>query len=100
MSCLKSGIVAFLLLATIGSTACGGGSGASKVSTPPPAYTIGGTISGLSGSGMVLQNNNASNLAVNADGNFAFRTSVASGSSYSVTVSYATLEPLPELRRY
>jgi len=49
------------------------------------AYTVGGTVSGLTGS-VVLQNNLGDNLTVTIDGNFTFATPVASGSPYSVTV--------------
>jgi|HubBroStandDraft_1064217.scaffolds.fasta_scaffold09513_5 hypothetical protein len=49
-------------------------------------YTIGGTVSGLSGSGLVLQDNAGDNLPVTANGSFTFKTSVASGGSYNVTV--------------
>jgi hypothetical protein len=68
-------------------SACGGGS--SGGSTPPPApttYTIGGTVSGLTGSGLVLQNNGADNLAVTANGSFTFTTAITSGGAYAVTV--------------
>jgi alpha-tubulin suppressor-like RCC1 family protein len=54
--------------------------------TTTVTFTVGGTISGLSGSGMVLQNNSGDNLAVSADGSFTFATPIASGSTYSVTV--------------
>jgi hypothetical protein len=49
-------------------------------------FTIGGTVSGLSGTGLVLQNNGGNDLAIAADGAFAFTTPIASGSSYAVTV--------------
>jgi hypothetical protein len=49
------------------------------------AYTVGGTLSGLSGS-VVLQNNAADNLGASASGAFTFATPVATGSAYSVTV--------------
>ncbi len=55
------------------------------VSCSNNSYTIGGTVSGLSGP-MVLQDNNSNNLIVSANGNFVFATPVASGSNYSVTV--------------
>jgi uncharacterized membrane protein YdfJ with MMPL/SSD domain len=48
-------------------------------------YTVGGTISGLSGT-VVLQNNAGDNLTVSANGRFTFATPVASGSDYNVTV--------------
>jgi len=56
-------------------------------SSPPPAtYTVAGTVSGLSGSGLVLQDNGGDNLAVNANGPFTFATPLAAGSSFLVTV--------------
>ena len=50
------------------------------------AYKVGGTVSGLVGTGLVLQNNAGDNLALNADGSFAFAAKVASGAAYAVTV--------------
>lgn len=49
-------------------------------------YTIGGTVSGLAGSGLVLQQNGGDNLAVGADGTFTFATPIDDGANYSVTV--------------
>lgn len=49
-------------------------------------YTIGGTVSGLSGTGLVLQDNGGNNLPVGVNGNFSFTAAVASGAGYSVTV--------------
>ena len=48
--------------------------------------TIGGMVSGLSGSGLILQDNLANNLPISANGPFTFSTPIASGSGYSVTV--------------
>ena len=45
----------------------------------PITYTIGGVVSGLTGSGLVLQDNGGNNLSVTANGNFTFTTAVASG---------------------
>jgi 6-phosphogluconolactonase (cycloisomerase 2 family) len=56
------------------------------VSPPPPMFSVGGTVSGLVGSGLVLQNNGADNLTGSADGSFTFSTAIASGSAYGVTV--------------
>jgi hypothetical protein len=50
-----------------------------------PARTIGGAVSGLSGT-VVLQNSGADNLSVAASGSFTFATSIASGTAYAVTV--------------
>ena len=51
-----------------------------------PSYTVGGTVSGLAGSGLVLQNNAGDNLSISANGTFTFATPVASGAAYAVTV--------------
>lgn len=51
-----------------------------------PARTIGGAVSGLTGAGLVLQNNGGNNLAIAANGNFSFTTPIASGTNYSVSV--------------
>lgn len=49
-------------------------------------YAIRGTVTGLAGSGLTLQNNLADNIAVVSDGPFSFATAIASGTDYSVTV--------------
>jgi len=58
----------------------------SAVPVPAVTFTVGGTVSGLTGTGLVLQNNGVNNLAVGADGAFAFSTPVGSGTAYVVTV--------------
>ena len=57
-------------------------------------YTIGGSVSGLAGAGLVLQNNSGDNLAVSGNGSFTFATPVASGANYSVTVLAQPTAPL------
>jgi 6-phosphogluconolactonase (cycloisomerase 2 family) len=49
-------------------------------------YTVGGTVSGLVGTGLVLQNNAANDLTITANGVFTFSTPVASGAAYAVTI--------------
>jgi hypothetical protein len=56
------------------------------VTTPVPTYTVGGTVSGLAGSGLVLQNNSGDDLSVTSDGGFTFATALADGTPYAVTV--------------
>jgi hypothetical protein len=53
---------------------------------PVPPVTIGGTVTGLEGSGLVLQNNGADDEPIAADGEFTFDTLLTPGTSYSVTV--------------
>src|SRR6185437_3952234 len=49
------------------------------------SFTVGGTVSGLSGT-VVLQDNGGDDLSVPANGSFTFATSLASGAAYAVTV--------------
>jgi len=49
------------------------------------ASTVGGTVSGLTGAGLVLQNG-GDNLAISSDGPFTFPTAMASGANYNVAV--------------
>lgn len=55
------------------------------VTPPPPAFTVGGTMTGLNGT-LVLQNNGGADLAVTANGAFTFTGTVVNGGSYAVTV--------------
>ena len=64
------GSVTFLALFMVGCGGGGGGEGggASSPPPPPPIYTVGGTVTGLAGSGLVLRDNGGDDLAVAADG--------------------------------
>jgi hypothetical protein len=53
---------------------------------PVSQYTIGGAVSGLAGSGLVLQNNGGDNLSIGLDGQFTFATALDDGSDFLVTV--------------
>ena len=59
-----------------------GGTGAPP---PPPSFSIGGSVSGLSGT-VVLQDNGGDDLSVSANGAFTFATPLVSGVAYTVTV--------------
>ena len=61
-----------------GGTATGGGGGGTT-------HTVGGTVSGLSGTA-VLQDNAGDDLSVTANGSFTFATALATGAAYTVTV--------------
>ena len=50
-------------------------------------YTVGGQVSGLNGTGLILRNNGADDLSVSANGGFSFATPLASAAAYSVTVA-------------
>jgi hypothetical protein len=49
------------------------------------ARTVGGTVSGLTGT-VVLRNNGANDLSLTANGGFTFGNTVANGAAYNVTV--------------
>ncbi len=86
MRCLKCVTPVLVVALSVVLTACSGGTGSTKILTPPPTYTIGGTISGLSGTGLVLQDNGGNSLPVSANGNFTFGSAVPAGTGYIVTV--------------
>lgn len=79
--------------ATGGPCAVSGGSGAVGVGNvtsvvvncAPGTYTIGGTVSGLTGT-VVLQDNGGNDLSLNSSGSFAFSQTIATGGPYAVTV--------------
>jgi 6-phosphogluconolactonase (cycloisomerase 2 family) len=69
-----------LALAILILTACGGGGGS------PAPVTVGGTVSGLDGSGLVLEDNGSTHLTVSRNGSFTFATTIPAGRAYSVSV--------------
>jgi hypothetical protein len=56
-------------------------------------FTVGGTVSGLTGTGLLLRNNGGDDLTRNANGAFTFATPVASGATYAVTVATQPTNP-------
>jgi alpha-tubulin suppressor-like RCC1 family protein len=60
----------------VGGTSGGGGK----------TRSVGGTVTGLQGTGLVLQNNGGNDLPISTDGSFTFHEAFADGSSYAVTV--------------
>jgi hypothetical protein len=79
--------ISALLLLT---AACGGGGGGGNSDIDGPdgdTFTLSGTVSGLTGSGLVLQNNGSDDLSVGADGSFSFSTGLSDESVYAVTVA-------------
>jgi hypothetical protein len=66
--------------------ACSGGGSSNSTPTAPITYTIGGTVSGLSAPGLILQNNAGNDLAVSANGSFTFSKVLPTGAAYAVSV--------------
>jgi ABC-type molybdate transport system substrate-binding protein len=60
--------------------------------------SIGGTVYGLSGSGLVLQDNGGDNLSVNADGSFTFISKIEYGNPYAVSVATQPSNPTQACR--
>src|ERR1700758_3768634 len=81
--CGRLGLAIALLL-----TGCGGGSsyGGSSYGGPPATYRIGGTIMGLTATGLVLANGTDTVSPAAGATSFTFATALTSGSSYAVTV--------------
>lgn len=76
--------ISLVLIAGLALSACGGhGHG---TASGAPGYVVGGTVTGLSGNGLVLQLNGTTNLAVNAGASSYSLSPLASGATYSVTV--------------
>ncbi len=76
-----------LFIAAIG-VGCGGGGGGGTPAPPAPtSFTVGGTITGLSNTGLVLQNNNGDDLNISAaNSTFTFATSLSTNSAYTVSI--------------
>jgi sugar lactone lactonase YvrE len=69
--------------------ACGGGGGGS----PGPA-SVGGLVSGLSGSGLVLADNGSDHLTIKGNGSFVFTVRLPAGSAYSVSIYAQPTNPI------
>ena len=79
---MKSSTLILIIAVSIFLTSCG-----SSVPSPSPTFSVGGTISGLTGTGLVLQNNSGNNLTVSAGAtSFVFTAAIVSGGAYNVTV--------------
>lgn len=57
-------------------------------------FSIGGFVSGLSGNGLVLQNNGGDDLPIHGNGEFTFGTALPDGGSYLVTVKVQPSDPV------
>jgi len=58
------------------------------------AFTLGGSVSGLAGTGLVLQNSGGANRPIAGNGDYAFPTAIPSGNAYDVTVLTQPSSPL------
>ena len=67
-------------------TGCNGQGSSPVHSEPAVSYTVGGSVSGLSGGQLVLEDNGGDNLAVSANGSFTFSKPIKAGNPYVVTI--------------
>lgn len=49
-------------------------------------FTVGGSVTGLAGSGLILRSNGGDELVVSDNGSFVFGTALVDGSDYNVTI--------------
>jgi hypothetical protein len=80
------GTVVVATLASLGCNDPAADALSSALKPPTAKYSVGGSVNGLSGSGLVLEDNGGDDLAVAANGTFTFPTALAVDASYSVTV--------------
>jgi Galactose oxidase, central domain len=85
--------IATILMVVSGCSGVVGGNSGGSSSTPGGPFSISVIVSGLSGSGLVLQDNGKDNLTVNANGTFTFATPITSGGLYAVTVQMQPSNP-------
>lgn len=81
-----------LLAVLLALSACGGGGGGSASSPAPKTYSVGVTVTGLQGTGLVLHNG-SDTVTVGSTGSATFTTALATGAAYSVTVATQPSSP-------
>src|SRR5258708_36931914 len=98
-STFKSVVSVSLILTSCVLSACSGpvgsssspGSGSGSGSGP---FTIGGTVTGLTGTGLILQDNAGDNLTITGNTTFTFKTAIANGQPYNVAVFASPTGPV------
>ena len=71
----------------------GGGGDGGNGTDGAGKFTVGGMVTGLTGAGLVLQDNGADDLSVSDAGAFTFATGLANGAAYAVTVKTQPTSP-------
>ena len=66
---------------------------ACDASLGPSRYTVGGSVTGLAGSGLVLQLNSGDDLSISSSGSFVFSSGLDNGAAYSVTIKTQPANP-------
>jgi len=90
---IKFTFLVSLLISSVLLSACSGPAGTTTGGGGGGPYTIGGTVTGLTGTGLVLQDNGGDNLSITGNTAFTFKTSIAKGLPYNVAVSTPPSNP-------
>jgi len=69
-----------------GSGAASGNVGAVVVTCSSGTLSLGGSVSGLAGTGLVLANTDGDTISISGNGNFQFAVLLVSGTTYDVTI--------------
>ena len=64
-----------------------------EIACATQSFALGGTVTGLTGTGLVLRNNGADDLSIAANGPFRFANPVRSGATYTVSVATQPTQP-------
>lgn len=64
------------------------------VSYGEPAYSVGGTVTGLLGSGLAITLNGSATLPIDDNGSFVFNTALPGGAQYTVGVASQPTQPV------
>jgi hypothetical protein len=103
MNTIKTFSIAQLLLCALALSACGGGGseeppddsgdpgpgpgpGSGSGDDPVLTYSIGGSVTGMTGSGLRISNNATDELTLDASGNFVFADELEGGEDYDVQI--------------
>jgi len=88
-------LIAFIIMLS----GCGESEEPSPPPPPPPpvtSFTVGGSVSGLESSGLILQLNGANDLTIGENGRFNFPNKLSKGSTYSVTAKTVPSVPVKQ----
>jgi hypothetical protein len=80
-------LAGFLLAAGLSACQSNGTGVPDMARAAAPTYRLGGTASGVDGTGLVLATDGGDTLTIEGDGPFAFPTQLADGTGYSVSIA-------------
>ncbi len=85
--------LAAAVMGLLAATGCPSSPGAGAADAGPLGRSIGGSVSGLLGKGLVLQDNGGDDLAIASDGPFAFAAKLDDGAAFAVSVKAQPAAP-------